>query len=63
LDTGAEGTAIAQGVATVPTQQFETHDALVEHLVGVVREGDRVLFKASHSVGLDRVVNDLKTRL
>ncbi len=63
LDTGAEGTAIAQGVATVSTQQFETHDALVEHLVGVVREGDRVLFKASHSVGLDRVVNDLKTRL
>jgi UDP-N-acetylmuramoyl-tripeptide--D-alanyl-D-alanine ligase len=63
LDKGAEGTAIAQGVATVPTQQFETHHALVEHLAGVVREGDRVLFKASHSVGLDRVVNDLKARL
>jgi UDP-N-acetylmuramoyl-tripeptide--D-alanyl-D-alanine ligase len=63
LDRGAEGTAIAQGVATVPTQQFETHDALVEHLVGEVRKGDRVLFKASHSVGLDRVVSDLKTRL
>jgi UDP-N-acetylmuramoyl-tripeptide--D-alanyl-D-alanine ligase len=63
LDMGAEGTAIAQGVATVPTQQFETHDALVEHLAGVVREGDRVLFKASHSVGLDRVVNDLRTSL
>jgi UDP-N-acetylmuramoyl-tripeptide--D-alanyl-D-alanine ligase len=63
LDTGAEGTAIAQGVTTVPTQQFETHDALVEHLVGVVREGDRVLFKASHSVGLDRVVNDLRKQL
>ncbi len=63
LDTGAEGTAIAQGVATVPTQQFEGHDALVEHLADVVRQGDRLLFKASHSVGLDRVVNDLKTRL
>jgi UDP-N-acetylmuramoyl-tripeptide--D-alanyl-D-alanine ligase len=63
LDKGAEGTAIAQGVATVPTQQFETHDALVEHLMGVIREGDRVLFKASHSVGLDRVVNGLKKQL
>jgi UDP-N-acetylmuramoyl-tripeptide--D-alanyl-D-alanine ligase len=63
LDTGAEGTAIAQGVAAVPTQQFETHEVLVAHLVNVVQEGDRVLFKASHSVGLDRVVNALKTRL
>jgi UDP-N-acetylmuramoyl-tripeptide--D-alanyl-D-alanine ligase len=63
LDTGAEGTAIAQGVATVPTQQFDSHDALVEHLVGVVKQGDCLLFKASHAVGLDRVVNDLKMRL
>jgi UDP-N-acetylmuramoyl-tripeptide--D-alanyl-D-alanine ligase len=63
LDMGSEGTAIAQGASTVPTQQFATHDALVAHLVGVVREGDRILFKASHSVGLDRVVNGLKNQL
>jgi UDP-N-acetylmuramoyl-tripeptide--D-alanyl-D-alanine ligase len=63
LDKGAEGTAIAQGVATVPTQQFEDHEALAEHLAQVAKPGDRLLFKASHSVGLDRVVNDLKMRL
>lgn len=63
LDTGAEGTAIAQGVTTVPTQQFDTHDALVEHLLNGVKQGDRILFKASHAVGLDRVVNALKTCL
>jgi UDP-N-acetylmuramoyl-tripeptide--D-alanyl-D-alanine ligase len=63
LDTGAEGTAIAQGATTVPTQQFDTHDALIEHLVKRVEKGDRLLFKASHAVGLDRVVNALKTRI
>jgi UDP-N-acetylmuramoyl-tripeptide--D-alanyl-D-alanine ligase len=63
LDKGAEGTAIAQGVATVPSQQFEDHEALAEHLAQVAKPGDRLLFKASHSVGLDRVVNDLKMRL
>lgn len=63
LDTGAEGTAIAQGVTTIPTWQFDTHDALVEHLVNEVEKGDRLLFKASHAVGLDRVVNALKVRL
>ncbi|WP_404787193.1 UDP-N-acetylmuramoyl-tripeptide--D-alanyl-D-alanine ligase [Altericista sp. CCNU0014] len=63
LDKGAEGTAIAQGAGTVPTQQFEEHDALAMHLASVVEKGDRLLFKASHSVGLDRVVNDLKARL
>jgi UDP-N-acetylmuramoyl-tripeptide--D-alanyl-D-alanine ligase len=63
LDKGAEGTAIAQGVATVPTQQFEDHEALAEHLAQVAKPGDRLLFKASHSAGLDRVVNDLKMRL
>jgi UDP-N-acetylmuramoyl-tripeptide--D-alanyl-D-alanine ligase len=63
LDKGAEGTAIAQGVATVPSQQFEDHEALAEHLAQVAKPGDRLLFKASHSVGLDRVVNTLKTRL
>ncbi len=63
LDMGAEGTAIAQGTTSVPTQQFATHDALIEHLLTNLTPGDRVLFKASHAVGLDRVVHALKTRL
>jgi UDP-N-acetylmuramoyl-tripeptide--D-alanyl-D-alanine ligase len=63
LDTGPEGTAIAQGTTSVPTQQFETHEALIDSLLETIQMGDRLLFKASHAVGLDRVVNELKTRL
>jgi UDP-N-acetylmuramoyl-tripeptide--D-alanyl-D-alanine ligase len=63
LDKGVEGTAIAQGTTSVPTHQFDDHEGLVEHLLGIVEKGDRLLFKASHSVGLDRVVNGLKARL
>lgn len=60
LDTGFEGTAIAQGVTSVPTHQFDNHEALMAHLLGILENGDRLLFKASHAVGLDRVVNRLK---
>jgi UDP-N-acetylmuramoyl-tripeptide--D-alanyl-D-alanine ligase len=63
LDKGPEGTAIAQGTASVPTQQFETHVALVDSLLANMQAGDRLLFKASHAIGLDRVVNELKARL
>jgi UDP-N-acetylmuramoyl-tripeptide--D-alanyl-D-alanine ligase len=55
--------AIAQGTKSVPTQQFETHEALIDSLLETIQMGDRLLFKASHAVGLDRVVNELKTRL
>ena len=60
LDTEAEGTALAQGAGSVPTQQFESQEALTEQLLALVQRGDRLLFKASHSVGLDRVVNQFK---
>lgn len=63
LDKGLEGTAIAQGTTSVPTQQFDTHTALIDALLEKVQVGDRLLFKASHAVGLDRVVNELKTHL
>jgi UDP-N-acetylmuramoyl-tripeptide--D-alanyl-D-alanine ligase len=63
LDKGIEGMAIAQGITSVPTYQFDDHEGLVEHLLGIVEKGDRLLFKASHSVGLDRVVKGLKARL
>ena len=62
LDTGPEGTAIAQGAASVPTQQFESHQALTAALLAMVRGGDRLLFKASHSVGLDQVVTQFQER-
>lgn len=59
LDTEAEGAALAQGATPIPTQQFSQHQDLIEYLKQVTRPGDRLLFKASHSVGLNRVVNAL----
>lgn len=52
--------AIAQGAEPLPSECFKTHADVVKRLKEVVREGDRILFKASHSVGLDRVVNEFR---
>nr|WP_051020974.1 UDP-N-acetylmuramoyl-tripeptide--D-alanyl-D-alanine ligase [Synechococcus sp. PCC 6312] len=60
LDTEAEGQALAQGANPTPTQQFSQHQDLINYLKTLTRPGDRLLFKASHSVGLDRVVNALR---
>jgi UDP-N-acetylmuramoyl-tripeptide--D-alanyl-D-alanine ligase len=51
-----EAEAIAQGASGIPTECFATHQALVQRLLEVVEAGDRLLFKASNSVGLNRVV-------
>lgn len=59
LDTGAEGNAIAAGVATVPTRQFSEPASLTKHLQQSLQAGDRVLFKASHAVALDKIVTEL----
>jgi UDP-N-acetylmuramoyl-tripeptide--D-alanyl-D-alanine ligase len=52
-----EAEAIASGAASLPAECFSSHDALVMRLKELVQPGDRLLFKASRSVGLDRVVN------
>jgi UDP-N-acetylmuramoyl-tripeptide--D-alanyl-D-alanine ligase len=54
-----EAQEIAAGAVGIPTECFTTHEALVRRLQAVVRSGDRVLFKASHSVGLGRVAEQL----
>ena len=59
LDIGLEGNAMAAGVATVPTRQFAEHASLTAHLQRSLQAGDRVLFKASHAVALDRIVAEL----
>ena len=59
LDIGPEGTALAAGVTSVPTEQFAEHQLLMDYLDQQIQSGDRLLFKASHSVGLDRVVDHL----
>ena len=48
--------AIAAGAAGISVECFASHAELVERLKEFVQPGDRLLFKASHSVGLDRVV-------
>lgn len=57
-DPNAE--AIAIGASGIPTECFTTHAAVVERLQTLVQPGDRFLFKASHAVGLDRVVNQFR---
>ncbi len=52
--------AIAKSAAGIPSECFATHEALVERLQEVVKQGDRILFKAAHSVGLERVVNQFR---
>ena len=52
--------AIAKSAAGIPSECFATHGALVERLQELVKQGDRILFKAAHSVGLDRVINQFR---
>ena len=51
-----EAEAIAIGACGIPTQCFATHEQLVKQLKESIQPGDRLLFKASNSVGLNRVV-------
>lgn len=52
---------IAQGAAEIPSQCFSDRASLTNQLKQIMRPGDRVLFKASNSVGLNQVVNDILT--
>jgi UDP-N-acetylmuramoyl-tripeptide--D-alanyl-D-alanine ligase len=51
---------IAQSAEGVPTECFSSHADLVAGLKKFVKEGDRLLFKAAHSVGLDKVVTQFR---
>lgn len=63
LVDGPEAAAIAVGAFPLEAKQFSTREALVSYLKEFVQPGDRLLFKASHSVGLDRVVKQLQATL
>ena len=58
-----EAEAIATGAASLPAECFSNRDLLVSRLKELVQPGDRVLFKASRSVGLDRVVNQFRAEI
>jgi UDP-N-acetylmuramoyl-tripeptide--D-alanyl-D-alanine ligase len=60
LVDGTDAEAIAQSATGIPVERCATHVELVERLKGGVKAGDRILFKAAHSVGLDRVVEQFR---
>jgi len=51
--------AMAAGADAIPNQQFESHEALAKHVKEGLKAGDRILFKASRSVEMDKVVDQL----
>ena len=58
-----EALALVEGAGPVPSQSFTDHGSLVAALKGMLQPGDRVLLKASRSVGLDQVVTVLQASL
>lgn len=52
--------AIADGATGVMSECFSDRNSLIDKLKTVVRSGDRILFKASNSVGLNKVVEKVK---
>ncbi|MEH2256438.1 UDP-N-acetylmuramoyl-tripeptide--D-alanyl-D-alanine ligase [Nostoc sp.] len=60
LVDGQDAEAIAFSAEGIPSECFATHAELVARLKTFVQTGDRLLFKAAHSVGLDRVVSQLR---
>ncbi|WP_346292579.1 UDP-N-acetylmuramoyl-tripeptide--D-alanyl-D-alanine ligase [Sphaerothrix gracilis] len=55
----AEAVALARGADPVPHEKFDSHGALAQRLQDFIKPGDRLLLKASRSVALDRVVDQL----
>ncbi|PZV20289.1 MAG: UDP-N-acetylmuramoyl-tripeptide--D-alanyl-D-alanine ligase [Leptolyngbya sp.] len=58
-----EAIALAEGAAGVSTTAFTDPAALTQHLLDIVQPGDRILLKASRSVALDQVVDQLSSAL
>lgn len=59
----AESQAMAEGALPLYAEQLTSHDEVVQRLQELVQPGDRLLFKASRAVGLDRVVNAFRSSL
>ena len=62
LAEAAEAEAMAQGAKTVPSQHFTSHDELAQYLQQFIQPGDRLLFKASRSVAMDKAIEPLLAR-
>lgn len=59
----AEQEAMRAGAASIPSEAFGSREALVARLGELVRSGDRILFKASRAVGLEKGVEALREQL
>lgn len=53
---------IAFGAPQIPSLRFVDHENLIAHILETMQAGDRILFKASNSVGLNRVVQAIQER-
>ena len=60
LVDGKDAEIIANSADNISCECFTTHADLVTRLKIFMQAGDCLLFKAAHSVGLDRVVNQLR---
>ncbi|MDH6059671.1 UDP-N-acetylmuramoyl-tripeptide--D-alanyl-D-alanine ligase [Chrysosporum bergii ANA360D] len=60
LGDGEDTEAMITAAGGIPSECFATHGELVARLKTFVQPGDRLLFKAAHSVGLDGVVNQMR---
>jgi UDP-N-acetylmuramoyl-tripeptide--D-alanyl-D-alanine ligase len=60
LVDGQDAEAIAASASDIPCECFTTHADLANRLKTFTQAGDRLLFKAAHSVGLERVVNQMR---
>ena len=60
LVDGADAQAIANAASPLAVECFTNPTDLVRRLGEFVQKGDRLLFKASHSVGLDQVVSQFR---
>ncbi|MBE9109249.1 UDP-N-acetylmuramoyl-tripeptide--D-alanyl-D-alanine ligase [Nodosilinea sp. LEGE 07298] len=54
-----EAVALAEAANGVEATIFDNHSSLSQHLIAMLEPGDRVLLKASRSVALDQVVDQL----
>lgn len=54
-----EAEAFAAGAASVPSEQWTEAAGLIQRLRGLMKPGDRLLFKASRAIAMDQVVEAL----
>ncbi|MGA7938064.1 MAG: UDP-N-acetylmuramoyl-tripeptide--D-alanyl-D-alanine ligase [Kovacikia sp.] len=57
----AAAAALTAGARPLKAERFSNHTEVVARLKQLVKPGDRLLFKASRAVGLDRVVEQFRT--